>query len=399
MSKTKFNIGLMLTYVGATCALAIGAGFSSGQELLQYFVAYGWKMMLVALMFAIIFIFVNYQCAANGRKWNMDDGSEIFTLFCGRRLGKFFTWFCGLFCYLSFIIMLSGAGTTLSQQYGLPVAVGSTIMAALALIVAIMGLKGIVDVIAKVAPVIIVLVLGIAVITLFNHSGDVASGIAAVEAGTYDGVMEKVGSNWFMAGLSYGGFMILWFVTFMANLGVRTGTEGGFRELIAGNVIGSLIYTVSCVVCSCALVSEISLTASQGIPNLVLAGQIWTPLATIFAVIIYCAIFTSACPLLYNGVTTVVKEGSASYKVATIAATAIALAIAVFIPYQGLVNAIYGYSGYVGAVLFAIMVGQTIRFKMLRGRVEKTTETEIEANTCQSAGETPAAKEVRAAQG
>ena len=364
MSKGKFSIGLTCTYIGATCALAIGAGFSSGQELLQYFVAYGWKMMLVALMFAIIFIYVNYQCASKGRKWNMSEGSEIFELYCGKHLGKFFSWFCGLFCYLSFIIMLSGAGTTLFQQYGLPVAVGTIIMGVLAVLVAIMGLQGIVDVIAKVAPVIIVLVLGIAVITLFTHLGSVAPNIQQVEAGAYSDVMEKVGANWFEAGLSYGGFMILWFVGFMANLGVKTRDEGGFPELITGNVIGSLIYTIACVLCACALVSEVNLTASQGIPNLVLANQIWLPLATIFAVIIYAAIFTSACPLLYNATTTVAKEGTGKYRITVLVAAAIALAVAIFIPYQGLVNVIYGYCGYIGAILFFIMVIQDIRFKV-----------------------------------
>lgn len=378
MQSKKFSIGLMLTYVGATCALAIGAGFSSGQELLQYFVAYGWQMILVAAMFAFIFIYVNYQCAARGKEHNLEDGTQIFEVFCGKYLGKFFNWFCGLFCYLSFIIMVSGAGTTLYQQYGVPVVVGSAIMAVLAVVVAIMGLQGIVNVISKVAPVIIALVLGIAIITIITHAADIVPGIQAVEQGTYDGVMEKVGSNWFMAGLSYGGFMILWFVSFMANLGVKTNTEGGFKELIIGNVIGSVIYTVACVVGACALVSEIGLTASQGIPNLILANQIWPPLATIFAVIIYAAIFTSACPLLYNAVTTVAKEGSARYRVAVLVGAAIALVVAVFVPYQGLVNAIYGYCGYVGAALFFVILVQGIRFFVQRHTEKKGhAETKI----------------------
>ena len=377
MQGKGFSIGLMLTYVGATCALAIGAGFSSGQELLQYFVAYGWQMVLVALMFGIIFIYVNYQCAARGKQLALEDGTQIFEVFCGKYLGKAFNWFCGFFCYLSFIIMISGAGTTLSQQYGLPVAVGSAVMCVLAVIVAIAGLQGIVNVISKVAPVIIVLVLGIAIITLFNHGSAVPDGIAAIEAGAYDGVMEKVGHNWFFAGLSYGGFMILWFVSFMANLGIASREKDDFRELVSGNVIGSLIYTIACVLCACALVSEINLTASQGIPNLVLAEQIWPPLATIFAVIIYAAIFTSACPLLYNAVTTVAKEGSARYRIVVLAGAAIALAIAIFVPYQGLVNVIYGYCGYIGAALFFIILVQGVRF-FLQGR-EGTAQPSKEA--------------------
>lgn len=189
MQGKKNRVGLVLTYTGATCALAIGAGFSSGQELMQYFVAYGWQMFLVAALFALIFIYTNYQCAARGRQYDLSDGAEIFAVFCGKRLGRFFGWFCGLFCYLSFVIMISGAGTTLNEQYGVPFVVGSSVMAVLAVVVAIMGLKGIIKVVSKVAPVIILLVLGIAIVTIASHFGEIAPGIAAVETGEYDGVI------------------------------------------------------------------------------------------------------------------------------------------------------------------------------------------------------------------
>ena len=361
--KRGFSVGRSLTYLGAVCAFAIGSGFASGQELMQYYTSYGWQMFLVGGVFIAIFIYTNYRCSAESMTLGMTKSSSIFDFYCGnKKLGGFFNVFCGFFCYLSFIVMLAGAGATLNQQYGLPIAVGASIMCVVVVLVTIAGLNGIVEVIGKVGPVIIVLVLTIAVITCITHAGDIEPGIAAIEAGEYHGVISKVGNNWAMSGLSYAGFVLLWFAGFMANLGSSTNETGEYRELIVGQILGALIYIAACWVCAIALASQISNTAGASIPNLVLAAQVWPPLAAIFAVIIYAAVFSTACPLLFTAANTVSEEGTARYRIVAIVGAAIALVIALFVPYQGLVNIVYGYCGYVGAAFFVIIIIHEIRF-------------------------------------
>lgn len=382
--KGGFKTGRMINYLGAVCAFAIGSGFASGQELMQYYTAYGWQMFLVGGLFIGIFIYTNYRCSAESMAFGMTDSSKIFKLYCGNALGKFYSWFCGFFCFLSFIVMLAGAGSTLNQQYGLPIAVGAVIMCAIVVLVTIAGLNGIVEVIGKVGPVIIVLVLFIAIFTCITHASGIEPGIAAIEAGQYDGIISKVGNNWAMSGLSYAGFVLLWFAGFMANLGSSTNETGEYRELLVGQILGALIYIAACWICAIALASEIDLTAGAAIPNLILATQVWPPLAAIFAIVIYAAIFSTACPLLYTASTTVAEEGTGRYKAVTIVAALVALVIAIFVPYQGLVNVVYGYCGYVGAAFFVIIIIHEIRFYTKASRyyseamVEEYKEKEAE---------------------
>ena len=361
--KRGFSVGRSLTYLGAVCAFAIGSGFASGQELMQYYTSYGWQMFLVGGVFIAIFIYTNYRCSSESMTLGMTKSSSIFDFYCGsKKLGSFFNVFCGFFCYLSFIVMLAGAGATLNQQYGLPIAVGAAVMCVVVVLVTIAGLNGIVEVIGKVGPVIIVLVLAIAVITCVTHAGGIEPGIADIEAGKYNGVISKVGNNWAMSGLSYAGFVLLWFAGFMANLGSSTNETGEYKELVVGQILGGLVYIAACWVCAIALASQIEVTAGASIPNLVLAAQVWPPLATIFAVIIYAAIFSTACPLLFTAANTVSEEGTSRYRIVAIVGAAIALIVALFVPYQGLVNVVYGYCGYVGAAFFVIIIIHEIRF-------------------------------------
>lgn len=51
--------------MGAVLAFAIGSGFASGQELLQYFTAYGYESILVGAVFLAIFIYSNGYVTTN----------------------------------------------------------------------------------------------------------------------------------------------------------------------------------------------------------------------------------------------------------------------------------------------------------------------------------------------
>ena len=47
----------VLILAGAVIAFTIGSGFATGQEIIQYFTAYGWQSILVILGFAVAFLY------------------------------------------------------------------------------------------------------------------------------------------------------------------------------------------------------------------------------------------------------------------------------------------------------------------------------------------------------
>ena len=92
----------------------------TGQEIIQYFTAYGMKGILTVLLFAVCFIYYNYNFAKAGAEEHFEKGNDVYKFYCGKYIGTFMDYYSTLFCYMSFFVMIGGAASTLNQQYGLP---------------------------------------------------------------------------------------------------------------------------------------------------------------------------------------------------------------------------------------------------------------------------------------
>ena len=164
------------------------------------------------------------------------------------------------------------------------------------------------------------------------------------------------------SGFSYGGFVILWFASFLSEIGARN----RLKEVNAGMLLSSVFIFGAAAGCCMAIIGHIDVTASADIPALVLAESISPVLAQVFAVIIFAGIYSSAVPLLWTGVRKVAKEGTARYRIVTVAGGIAGCLIACFAPYKGLINVLYGANGYLGFALVFFMVVHDIRTGMGR---------------------------------
>ena len=62
-NENKVNWGRVMILAGAVIAFTIGSGFATGQEIIQYFTAYGVQGILTVLLFAVCFVYYNYNFA------------------------------------------------------------------------------------------------------------------------------------------------------------------------------------------------------------------------------------------------------------------------------------------------------------------------------------------------
>ena len=65
-NENKVNWGRVMILAGAVIAFTIGSGFATGQEIIQYFTAYGVQGILTVLLFAVCFVYYNYNFAKAG---------------------------------------------------------------------------------------------------------------------------------------------------------------------------------------------------------------------------------------------------------------------------------------------------------------------------------------------
>ena len=346
----------ILQYCGVCIAFYIGAGFATMQEVMQYEASYGSKFWMVIAVCAVIYVYTNLSFISNGNRLHVKNNGDIYKAYCGKYIGKFFDYFSSLICYMSFVVMCGGANSTAIEQWGLPNGAGALILTLLVVGTAIFGLKGIIKALGILGPIIILSIDTVAGFTAYNGWGNFQEGLYAVDNHLYN-IPQIGGGNFVASGASYGGFVILWFAAFLSSIGAKHNPH----EVRLGMALSTLAIFGVAVLCCIALIANIKITWNVGVPALALAKTIHPILAQIFAIIIFIGIFTSACPLLWTGVRKLSEEGTAIYKLLTIVCGIVGCLIACFVPYQPLLNILYGLNGYLGFILVAFMILNDIR--------------------------------------
>ena len=152
--KEKVSIGNILKFSGAFVACAIGSGFATGQEIMQFFSAYGVMGIAGTAITTVIFAWVGGMFMKNGYEQQLREPGDIIPYYFGQRFGKLFQIILQVFLYGVFVIMIAGAGATLSEYFGLNPMVGRVGMALLAFFTVILGLTKVTDILGTLGTVI-----------------------------------------------------------------------------------------------------------------------------------------------------------------------------------------------------------------------------------------------------
>ena len=363
----------VLILAGAVVAFTIGSGFATGQEIVQYYTAYGAQNILVLAVFVIAFLYYNFNFEKAGDEERFEKANDIYKYYCGKYLGTFYDYYSTLFCYMSLWVMVGGAGKTLNEAYGLPVWIGAVILIILTVITVIGGLNSLVDAIGIVGPAIVVLCIAIGLITFVRDAGNVSAGLEVIKTGAYKGAasgetIKNAGANWLISGLSYAGFVLLWFASFTSALAMKNKK----KDLQQGIIWGTVALAIAIVVVSFGQIANINTGSdglyvwNAGIPNLILANSIVPIFSKIFAIVVFAGIYTTAVPLLYNPSSRFAKEGTPAFKMLTVVLAMVGLLVGLFLDFRVLVNIIYVLNGYVGAVLILFMLWKN--FKDLKNK-------------------------------
>lgn len=359
MSKHDVSLKTVIKFAGAFTAFLIGSGFATGQEVLQYFASYGYLGVLGAILTLLLLTYVGVSFLTVGQRENFDKGSDIYRYYCGNKLGTFFDYFSTFFCFLSFTVMISGAGATLNQHYGLSVYIGGILMAILALITVIMGLNKIVDIIGKIGPVIVIISILLGLVAIFQNFSNLSPSIVDNSLKSLDtqGTLIKASTNWIFAAFSYVGFCMLWLAGFLAAMGTQAQNK---KEAAIGGALGATSFSIAVIVVALGLLSCINTVAGSQIPMLHLATNIHPVLATVFAVIIMAGIYTTSVPLLWNVSSRFTKDEGKNFKILTAVLVVVGTIIGLLLPFAKLINIVYVINGYVGVGLLVIMFIRSI---------------------------------------
>ena len=217
----------------AYAGTVVGSGFASGQELLQFFVAYGPVGLLSMFLAGLLFALAGSTVLDLGYRLRATGYHQVLHYVCGRRLGVLLDGCTAFFLVGGLCVMLSGTGAVCRDYFGLSHGVGAAVMALAASACVLGGVKGISNVNLLVMPLLIGATAAVCFSSLAQHSGQYAM-LLAFPAEVH---LQPAG-HWLTACFLYVSYNIILGATLLAPLGRRT-PDAIARRL--GGVLGGVL--------------------------------------------------------------------------------------------------------------------------------------------------------------
>ena len=165
LNKSGVNTFMVAgTYIGTI----VGAGFATGQEILQFFTIFNLKGLFGLIITTIMFIVFGYIIMDLGKKLKANSHVEIIKYIGGKKLGTITDLIITFFLFGSFTAMTAGTGALVFQQFKLPTYFGNILMVVLTALTVLTGIKGVINTISMVVPFLLVAVVTVSIYSIIT---------------------------------------------------------------------------------------------------------------------------------------------------------------------------------------------------------------------------------------
>lgn len=274
------------TYVGTV----VGAGFASGQEVLQFFGLYGigaaWGIGLAGALLGLF----GYLVLRLGSQVRARSHRDVLNGLGLPLLAVVLDGLITLFLFGGLAAMAAGAGAVASEQLGLPAFLGSTLLVAGAAATVLFGVQSVVSAISLVVPFLVGSVLFIAVNALATRP--LFLSWAAPERAFFPA--------WPLAAVAYGSYNLVLSLSVLGPLG----RVSPARALLPGAVLGAAVLAGSALGIHMTLFTLTPGTLEGAeVPMLAAARDLAPAVGTLYALVLLAEIYTTAVGNLFGLVT------------------------------------------------------------------------------------------------
>ncbi|MBM7000542.1 hypothetical protein I3I95_10535 [bacterium] len=341
------SISVALAYVG----VIVGAGLSSGQDILQYFLSFGRVGILGVVAMGVLNVVFGRIMVTLGSYYQAESHEQVFSEITRPVIGRVIDVILVVASFVMGFVMIAGAGANLQQQFGIPSWAGALACALLIVAVSFLDFGRITRILGVFTPVIIVMILLITAYAVASGPHDVDALEAAART-----IEPAIPSLW-LSVLNYFALCALTGVSMAFVLGgsiVRIGVAQ--RGGTIGGVLIGLIVTCAAV----ALYLNLPSVKDADIPMLSIVAGISPVLAVVYAVVISALIFNTAFSLFYA--TARRFAGGSDRRLRAVMAGVVAAGfVCSFGGFKSLVGVMYPVLGYLGIVLLVVLAVAWVR--------------------------------------
>ncbi len=327
----------------------MGAGFASGQEIVQFFVIYGIDgrkgCILAMLLFALCGGLLMYMAHRHATGSYQDMLHELM----GEKASKIVDLLMAVFLFLGLSMMLSASGAVFYEHLYLPKEFGILSTSVLVAIFLFTGKKGLIKSYNILVPAKLVLLL---IIT--GYAALVVEGVQVEAYTVFLCPQEK--SWWLLSSVLYVAYnfaLAMVVLTEYQSIGSRR--DGIWGAIWGGSLLGVLILFNYMALCK-----FLPVILHYEVPMLYIAGFISPGTKVVYTIVLWVGILTTAIANTYGFAQRFSSFTSMNYSLSLFITIALALPISLQ-SFSALVSKVYPLFGLLGIIILVVLIAKAVK--------------------------------------
>ncbi|MEJ6668855.1 MAG: hypothetical protein QNL48_14695 [Alcaligenes aquatilis] len=354
MSNIRNILGIAMAFVG----VVVGAGFASGQEVLQFFSSFGYWGLLGGVVSGLCFTILGMAVGELSQVSVSHSFKEGLYLICGPRLGVVVDIMITFFMYAIAVVMFAGGGSLMEQQWGVPAQYGSIAVMLITVLIVFLRVDRVMAFIGSVTPILVLMMVFLCIYSWNTRD------LPLEELDVIAHTKPQGAGHWLVGALLYVSYNMVVGAPFLMIAGAQATSR---RNALLGGLVGGLLLGFLIVLISAGVFGRIDTIGSAALPMLMLATEQSKLLGTIMSVVVFAMILTTSVGVLYSFSARIFTPNTRKFNIGTAIAGVLGL-VGAKIGFINLVGTVYPFFGYLGFVLMAWILIAWFRLRRLQSR-------------------------------
>lgn len=354
MSNIKNILGIAMAFVG----VVVGAGFASGQEILQFFSSFGYWGLLGGVVSGLCFTILGMAVGELSQVSVSHSFKEGLYLICGPRMGVVVDIMITFFMYAIAVVMFAGGGSLMEQQWGVPAQYGSIAVMLITVLIVFLRVDRVMAFIGSVTPILVLMMIFLCIYSWNTRD------LPLEELDVIAHTKPQGAGHWLVGSLLYVSYNMVVGAPFLMIAGAQATSR---RNALLGGLVGGLLLGFLIVLIGAGVFGRIDTIGSAALPMLMLATEQSKLLGTIMSVVIFAMILTTSVGVLYSFSARIFTPNTRKFNIGTAIAGVLGL-VGAKIGFINLVGTVYPFFGYLGFVLMAWILIAWFRLRRLQSR-------------------------------
>ncbi|MGO3744681.1 MAG: YkvI family membrane protein, partial [Alcaligenes aquatilis] len=258
MSNIRNILGIAMAFVG----VVVGAGFASGQEVLQFFSSFGYWGLLGGVVSGLCFTILGMAVGELSQVSVSHSFKEGLYLICGPRLGVVVDIMITFFMYAIAVVMFAGGGSLMEQQWGVPAQYGSVAVMLITVLIVFLRVDRVMAFIGSVTPILVLMMVFLCIYSWNTRD------LPLEELDVIAHTKPQGAGHWLVGALLYVSYNMVVGAPFLMIAGAQATSR---RNALLGGLVGGLLLGFLIVLISAGVFGRIDTIGSAALPMLMLA--------------------------------------------------------------------------------------------------------------------------------